>query len=213
MFLQIHVFSNACLYVCLHGEYQCCQSTFSLLVVLVHFCVPITVVRMLSQVVIVLYPNYGKIQSVIHVRVQDLPISDPLRELRYVLCTRSLLTICCCVHVSVCLFLISSVYAMCESLITVCVWVFDSLHHCHCRQTHLNALIKTSGVVTRRTTVMPQLSLVKYNCIKCGSISGPYMQNGDKELTPGACPDCQSKGPFSVNHEQVLRAMHLKGFM
>jgi DNA replicative helicase MCM subunit Mcm2 (Cdc46/Mcm family) len=34
------------------------------------------------------------------------------------------------------------------------------------RQAHLNLLIKVCGVVTRRTAVFPQLSLVKYNCAK-----------------------------------------------
>ena len=72
------------------------------------------------------------------------------------------------------------------------------------RQTHLNALIKTSGVVTRRTTVMPQLSLVKYNCVKCGFVTGAYMQNGDQAVTPGNCAECQSKGPFAVNQELTV---------
>ena len=70
-------------------------------------------------------------------------------------------------------------------------------------QVHLNCMIKTSGVVTRRTNVLPQLAMVKYNCVKCGFVMGPFVQSGDHEITPGSCSDCQSKGPFMVNQEQV----------
>jgi DNA replication licensing factor MCM2 len=106
-----------------------------------------------TNVVRVLYPAYDQIHPKIHVRIQELPISDPLRELR---------------------------------------------------QVHLNALIKTSGVVTRRTNILPQLMLVKYNCVRCGYLLGPFLQTGEKEVTPGSCPECQSKGPFSVNQEQTV---------
>ena len=72
------------------------------------------------------------------------------------------------------------------------------------RQSHLNALIKISGVVTRRTGVFPQLQSVKYDCIKCGFIIGPLVQNAEAEIKLSSCPQCQSKGPFSVNVEQTL---------
>jgi DNA replication licensing factor MCM2 len=72
------------------------------------------------------------------------------------------------------------------------------------RQSHLNALIKISGVVTRRTGVFPQLQSVKYDCMKCGFIIGPLVQNAEAEIKLSSCPSCQSKGPFSVNVEQTL---------
>eukprot|EP00123_Amoebidium_parasiticum_P014514 comp22531_c0_seq1/m.34205 comp22531_c0_seq1/g.34205 ORF comp22531_c0_seq1/g.34205 comp22531_c0_seq1/m.34205 type:complete len:895 (-) comp22531_c0_seq1:338-3022(-) len=73
------------------------------------------------------------------------------------------------------------------------------------RQSHLNALVKCSGVVTRRTGILPQLKVVKYNCAKCGALLGPYMQEfGQKEIKIGSCPDCQSKGPFPVNVEETI---------
>ncbi|GBG79965.1 hypothetical protein CBR_g30227 [Chara braunii] len=72
------------------------------------------------------------------------------------------------------------------------------------RQLHLNTLIKISGVVTRRTGVFPQLQQVKYDCAKCGFVMGPYFQNTSSEVRVGMCPECQSRGPFSVNVEQTV---------
>lgn len=72
------------------------------------------------------------------------------------------------------------------------------------RQIHLNALIKVSGVVTRRTNKFPQLNSVKYDCAKCGYVCGPFIQDrANEEITPPSCPDCQSKGPFLVNSTQT----------
>lgn len=71
------------------------------------------------------------------------------------------------------------------------------------RQLHLNQLIRTSGVVTSCTGVLPQLSMVKYNCNKCSFVLGPFCQSQNQEVKPGSCPECQSAGPFEVNMEQV----------
>eukprot|EP01027_Heterolobosea_sp_BB2_P019693 GEZU01027711.1.p1 GENE.GEZU01027711.1~~GEZU01027711.1.p1 ORF type:complete len:747 (-),score=192.99 GEZU01027711.1:62-2302(-) len=73
------------------------------------------------------------------------------------------------------------------------------------RQSDLNHLIKVSGVVTRRTGVYPQLSLVKFNCEKCGYVIGPIPQTGStKEVKVQSCPQCQSKGPFSINVQETV---------
>ena len=72
------------------------------------------------------------------------------------------------------------------------------------RQLHLNQLIRTSGVVTASTGVLPQLSLIKYDCDKCGYVLGPFVQSQNQETKPGVCPQCQSRGPFSVNMEETL---------
>lgn len=40
------------------------------------------------------------------------------------------------------------------------------------RQMHLNALVRVSGVVTRRTGVFPQLQIIKFSCGKCSTILG-----------------------------------------
>lgn len=71
------------------------------------------------------------------------------------------------------------------------------------RQLHLNQLIRTSGVVTSCTGVLPQLSMVKYNCSKCSFILGPFFQSQNQEVKPGSCPECQSLGPFEINMEEV----------
>ncbi|PVD24580.1 hypothetical protein C0Q70_15064 [Pomacea canaliculata] len=72
------------------------------------------------------------------------------------------------------------------------------------RQLHLNQLIRTSGVVTSASGVLPQLAIVKYDCNKCGFILGPFYQSQNSETRPGACPECQSSGPFEINMEQTL---------
>ncbi|XP_069792376.1 DNA replication licensing factor MCM2 isoform X2 [Narcine bancroftii] len=72
------------------------------------------------------------------------------------------------------------------------------------RQLHLNQLIRTSGVVTSCTGVLPQLSMVKYNCNKCNFILGPFFQSQNQEVKPGSCPECQSVGPFEINMEETV---------
>ncbi|KAL8604098.1 MCM DNA helicase complex subunit [Nucella lapillus] len=72
------------------------------------------------------------------------------------------------------------------------------------RQLHLNQLIKTNGVVTSVTGVLPQLAMVKYDCNKCGFVLGPFYQSQSAETKPGACPECQSQGPFDINMEQTV---------
>ena len=71
------------------------------------------------------------------------------------------------------------------------------------RQLHLNQLIRTCGVVTASTGILPQLNLLKYDCLKCGFILGPFYQKQDQEVKPGTCPECQANGPFEINMEQV----------
>lgn len=72
------------------------------------------------------------------------------------------------------------------------------------RKLHLNQLVRTLGVVTSTTGVMPQLSVIKYDCVKCGYVLGPFVQSQNSEVKPGSCPECQSMGPFSINMEQTL---------
>lgn len=79
----------------------------------------------------------------------------------------------------------------------------DTMPRPYSRQLHLNQLIRTSGVVTSTTGVLPQLSMVKYDCSRCNFVLGPFYQGQNQEVKPGSCPECQSTGPFSVNMEQV----------
>jgi hypothetical protein len=71
------------------------------------------------------------------------------------------------------------------------------------RTSNLNNLVRVSGVVTRRTGVFPQLKYVKFDCRKCGAVLGPFYQDATKEVKISYCANCDSKGPFSVNSEQV----------
>ncbi|KAL6519058.1 hypothetical protein OROHE_017482 [Orobanche hederae] len=80
--------------------------------------------------------------------------------------------------------------------------VYDQIRNI--RQIHLNTIIRIGGVVTRRTGVFPQLQQVKYDCNKCGAVLGPFFQNSYSEVKVGSCPECQSKGPFTVNIEQTI---------
>uniref|UniRef100_A0A3Q4H521 DNA replication licensing factor MCM2 n=1 Tax=Neolamprologus brichardi TaxID=32507 RepID=A0A3Q4H521_NEOBR len=72
------------------------------------------------------------------------------------------------------------------------------------RQLHLNQLIRTSGVVSSCTGVLPQLGMVKYNCNKCNFVLGPFFQSQNQEVKPGSCPECQSQGPFEINMEETV---------
>ena len=71
------------------------------------------------------------------------------------------------------------------------------------RRAHLNNLVRVFGVVTRRSGVFPQLKYVKFDCRKCGGVLGPFHQDASRELKISYCPNCESKGPFTVNSEQV----------
>ncbi|PHH77254.1 hypothetical protein CDD80_784 [Ophiocordyceps camponoti-rufipedis] len=72
------------------------------------------------------------------------------------------------------------------------------------RQSHLNCLVRVSGVVTRRTGVFPQLKYVKFDCAKCGVTLGPFQQENNVEVKISFCQNCQSRGPFSVNSEKTV---------
>ncbi|EXB86765.1 DNA replication licensing factor mcm2 [Morus notabilis] len=80
--------------------------------------------------------------------------------------------------------------------------VYDQIRNI--RQIHLNTMIRIGGVVTRRSGVFPQLQQIKYDCNKCGTILGPFFQNSYSEVRVGSCPECQSKGPFTINIEQTI---------
>lgn len=77
------------------------------------------------------------------------------------------------------------------------------------RRSNLNNLVRVSGVVTRRTGVFPQLKYVKFDCRKCGAVLGPFYQDATKEVKISYCPNCEGKGPFSVNSEQASCAILL----
>lgn len=72
------------------------------------------------------------------------------------------------------------------------------------RQSHLNCLVRVSGVVTRRSGVFPQLKYVKFDCTKCGITLGPFQQESNVEVKITYCQGCQSRGPFTLNSEKTV---------
>jgi DNA replication licensing factor MCM2 len=73
------------------------------------------------------------------------------------------------------------------------------------REAHLNTLVKVTGVVTRRTSVLPQLQYVQYDCGTCGHVLGPFMfESSDKDMKIGTCPNCQARGSFSINTRHTV---------
>lgn len=96
-------------------------------------------------------------------------------------------------------------YTRIHSEIHVRISDFPTIHNLReLREVNLNSLVRVSGVVTRRTGVFPQLKYVKFNCLKCGSILGPYYQDSNEEIKISFCTNCRSKGPFRTNMEKTL---------
>ena len=79
------------------------------------------------------------------------------------------------------------------------------------RQIHMGCLVKIVGVVTRRSGVFPQLTICKYNCMRCGYVMGPYSVNGAETNMQGVqCHSCQEKGPYQLNTEQTVYCNYQK---
>ena len=72
------------------------------------------------------------------------------------------------------------------------------------RQAHLNRLVRVAGVVTRRTSVFPQLVAVRFDCPQCGATLGPFATTDAAVPAVGLCPRCQGRGPFAVNTERTV---------
>jgi hypothetical protein len=69
-------------------------------------------------------------------------------------------------------------------------------------QVELNALVKVRGVLTRRSSVFPELKMARYNCTRCKHTFGPYPLSSDqREHRVGPCPECQQTGPFTLSTE------------
>lgn len=72
------------------------------------------------------------------------------------------------------------------------------------RQVHMNSLVRTHGVITRRTGVFPQMKLVKWTCGRCSYVIGPLQVGGGELPKPTQCPECQATGPFEINNELTV---------
>jgi DNA replication licensing factor MCM2 len=69
------------------------------------------------------------------------------------------------------------------------------------RNRHLGKLVRVCGVVTRRSGVFPLYSIVKFTCLKCKAIFGPFIASS---FRPSQCFECQSKGPFMINTSETV---------
>jgi DNA replication licensing factor MCM2 len=75
---------------------------------------------------------------------------------------------------------------------------------------HLNKLVSVNGVVTKRSKVFNEVKRLYLRCAKCNFPSGPFDVAADKDLKPGACIECQSKGPWRVDRQSTLYRNHQK---
>lgn len=61
------------------------------------------------------------------------------------------------------------------------------------RTLHLGSLIQVKGVITRRTSVFPQLQMLRFVCKVCNNATTPIPQNTSTEVKPPACTYCGKK--------------------
>jgi len=69
---------------------------------------------------------------------------------------------------------------------------------------HLNKLVLVHGVATKRGNVFNQVKRLYLRCAKCSFPSGPFEAAEEKDLKPGACLECQSRGPWIVDRSKTL---------
>jgi DNA replication licensing factor MCM2 len=73
------------------------------------------------------------------------------------------------------------------------------------RSYQLESLLCIRGVVTKRSSVLPQLKKVFFLCKKCGDKKGPYFYNGIQDsLNLGSCVICQSYGAFELDTVETI---------
>lgn len=75
---------------------------------------------------------------------------------------------------------------------------------------HLNKLVLVNGVVTKRSGVQNEVKRLYLRCAKCNFPSGPFDVAEDKDFKPGACIECQSRGPWKVDRQKTLYRNHQK---
>ena len=80
--------------------------------------------------------------------------------------------------------------------------ILDSLRDL--RREHLDTLVKVTGVVTRRSSVYPQLQMAYYRCSSCKTPQGPfrvegYGQNAAAAYAPDECPRCEGATHFKLD--------------
>lgn len=66
------------------------------------------------------------------------------------------------------------------------------------RQSDLNNLVRVTGVITRRTSVYPQMQSSFYRCEACNHDAGPYPVINGQENYPMECPHCRMRGKCKI---------------
>lgn len=85
-----------------------------------------------------------------------------------------------------------------EIHVRICkVPILDSLRDL--RRSHLDCLVQVHGVVTRRSTVYPQLQIAHYQCLSCKSTQGPFRVEGSDTYNPDSCPFCETGTTFKLH--------------
>lgn len=69
---------------------------------------------------------------------------------------------------------------------------------------HISKLVHVHGVATKRSGVFNQVKKLYVRCAKCNYPSGPFEVSDEKELKPGSCIECQSKGPWRVDRQKTI---------
>ena len=59
-------------------------------------------------------------------------------------------------------------------------------------------------MVSGSSGVLPQLSMIKYDCVKCGYVIGPFYQSQNEETKVNTCPECQSQGGLVRSRQLTL---------
>lgn len=76
------------------------------------------------------------------------------------------------------------------------------------RNCHMNKLVRVTGIVTRRSGVFAEYSIVHYKCGRCQASFGPFYVTGDgykkRNAKPATCFECQGGGPFVVDSELTV---------
>lgn len=79
--------------------------------------------------------------------------------------------------------------------------ILEQIRNLRC--VHLSQLITVEGVIASSTAVTPQMSEVRYKCMKCNTVTQPFQQKQTEEVRPTCCLECQSRGPFQVDMEKT----------
>jgi len=68
----------------------------------------------------------------------------------------------------------------------------------------MNKLVLVHGVCTKRSNVFNQVKRLFLRCAKCNFPCGPFEVADEKDLKPGSCVECQSRGPWRVDRQATL---------